>query len=87
MPRIGYQIGKAAVSSKELEPRSHPSECVAALSYDFEREQAICHFEKRGSYVYLGVEPDVFAEWNNASSRGTYFNLYIRGRYDYERIS
>jgi hypothetical protein len=84
---IGYQIGKATVRSGELEPLSHPSDCVASLSYDFDREQVTCHFHKRGSYTYFNVEPQTFAEWNNAGSRGTYFNLYIRDRYEFERIS
>jgi hypothetical protein len=87
MPRIGYQIGKAAVGSSELAVREAASECVASLSYDIEREQVNCTFQKRGTYTYFNVSPDVFAEWNNASSRGTYFNLYIRGRYEYDRLS
>lgn len=87
MPRIGYVPGKFGVRSSDLEPKSHPSECVASLSYDIENRQAICHFEKRGSYVYFDVDEGTFAEWNTAGSRGTYFNLYIRGRYEYDKLS
>ncbi len=87
MARIGYAIGKGTVSSKQLEPKQADSDCVASLSYDPENEQVICHFHKRGSYTYFNVSPQVFAEWNEAGSRGTYFNLYIRDTYQYERIS
>ncbi len=85
-PKIGYRIGKQNVPSGSLAPKSHDSECVASLSYDVENQQATCHFHERGSYVYFDIEPDVFMEWNNAGSRGQYLNLYIKGKYSYEKI-
>ena len=85
--RIGYKIGKQVVPSDQLNPRDWESECVAALEYEPERQEVTCHFHKRGSYVYFGVEPDVYMEWNNAGSRGIYFNLYIKDRYAYDRLS
>lgn len=85
--KIGYKIGKATVSSRELAPRQHDSECVQSLDYDPERQQMTVNFQKRGSYAYFDVPPDVYSEFNNASMRGTYFNLYVRDRYEFERIS
>jgi KTSC domain len=85
--RIGYKIGGQTVKSHDLNPKDWLSECVEALEYDMERQQLTVHFEKRGSYVYFDVTPDVYAEFNNAGSRGQYFNMYIRGRYEYERLS
>lgn len=86
--RLGvYSPGKSRVSSKEIASRPWESECVASLEYDAERLQATCHFHKRGSYTYFDVDPGTFAEWNQAGSRGTYFNMYIRERYEFERIS
>ena len=75
------------IHPEELIPRQHPSECVAELEYDLESQQVICVFHKRGTYMYFDVPPDVFADWNTASSRGTYFNLYIRENYQYERVA
>ena len=87
MARIGYNPEKLRVSSRQLEPRQHESECVRSLSYDPEREQMTVEFHKRGTYTYFGVEPWAFAEFNGAGSRGTYFNLYVRDKYEYERIA
>jgi hypothetical protein len=85
--RIGYKIGKQSVPSNTLNPNDWLSECVDVLEYDNERQQLTVHFVMRGSYVYFDVEPDVYMEFNNAGSRGQYFNLYIKGRYSYERLS
>lgn len=87
MPRIGYAPGKLRVSSKELAPKDWESECVASLKYDEERQVATCQFHKRGTYDYFDMDPGTFAEWNQAGSRGTYFNLYVRGRYEYDKIA
>jgi len=76
------------VGSKQLTPRAHESDCVASLEYDPERFQMTVNFNKRGSYVYFDVEPFLYAEFNEAASRGTYFNLYVRPFYtNFERIS
>ena len=86
--RIGYGIGKAKVGSRELEPKAWESECVSSLEYDFDTFQMTVHFNKRGTYVFYDIEPQIYAEFNNAASRGTFFNLYIRPFFtNYERIS
>lgn len=85
--RIGYNPQNRIISSKEISPREWESECVADLSYDPEREEMTIVFQKRGTYAYFDVPIWVYAEFNNAGSRGTYFNSYIRGNYSYERVS
>lgn len=75
------------VASKQLQHRSHGSTAIANLEYDEESQEVTCEFQERGTYTYFDVPPDEFANWNTANSRGTYFNLYIRGIYSYERIS
>jgi hypothetical protein len=86
MAKLGYRIGRQIVGSHELLSREHGSECVASLDYDIERQAVTCEFVKRGTYVYFDVEPEVYAEWNMAGSRGIYFNLYVKDRYSYDRI-
>ena len=85
--KLGYKIGGSRVGSNELTPRHHESDAIASLEYDIERQVVTCTFHQRGSYNYFDVGPQVFAEWNAAGSRGTYFNLYIRERYEYDRLS
>ena len=62
------------------------STCVAHADYDALAQELIIHFVKRGTYVYSGVDPDEAEGLINATSQGTYFNLYIRDRYPFERI-
>jgi hypothetical protein len=85
--RIGYKIGKATVSSRQIEHKKWDSTCVADLQYDPETETCTCEFAERGTYEYANMPPDVFAEWNNSGSRGTYFNLYIRSQFESQRIA
>ena len=81
-----FATGKRVVGSKELIPREHESTAIASLNYDIEHAQMTIEFQERGTYTYFDVEPDTFQEFNAAGMRGTYFNLYIRGKYEYERI-
>jgi hypothetical protein len=74
------------IKPRELQQIEQGSEAIARLDYDVNAERVTCEFVKRGTYEYYNVSPQEFAAWNTAGSRGTYFNLYIRGRYDYERI-
>ena len=82
-----YRYRQLAIGSKSLEPKDVDSECVASLSYDPEREQMTVEFQERGTYTYFDVDVNTYSEFNNAGSRGTYFNMYVRDRFEYERIS
>lgn len=63
------------------------SACVADISYDPESQDMTVEFQQRGSYVYHDVPLDVYVDFQSAGSQGTYFNLYIRLKFSYERIS
>jgi hypothetical protein len=63
------------------------STCVADVTYDLETESLTIEFQKRGTYKYSDVPLQDFLDFQSAASRGTYFNLYIRTAYAYERIS
>lgn len=66
------------------------SRCVASLDFELtdesERGDLTINFVHRGSYVYHNVPLDVYVDLAGAGSQGTYFNLYIRDNYEYERI-
>ena len=84
--RVGQHTGIFPVRIKNLEPQAKESECVESLQYDFEKEILTIVFVKRGTYTYYNFPPAEFENFNLASSRGTYFNLYIRNAgYEYER--
>lgn len=75
------------LSSRQMDPKSWESTCVRSIKYDLEEQQLEIEFMQRGTFVYFDFEPWAFNEFNQAGSRGKYFNLYIRGRYEYERIA
>jgi lysyl-tRNA synthetase class 2 len=62
------------------------STCVANHSYDPETQELTIEFQARGTYRYSEVPLDEAETFAAAGSLGTYFNLYIRDRYPYERI-
>lgn len=63
------------------------SKCVANVDYDLESEMLTIEFQARGTYQYSGVPLDVYVDFSTAGSQGTYFNLYIRNTYSYERVA
>lgn len=62
------------------------STCVASLEYDPETNELIIEFQERGTYKFYDVPPDEADGLRGATSQGTYYNLYIKGRYSYDRI-
>ena len=63
------------------------SACVADISYDPETQDMTVEFQERGTYVYHEVPLGDYVDFQSAGSQGTYFNLYIRPKFSYERIS
>ena len=67
------------------------SRCVKSLDYQLTDESnqgdLIIEFQKRGTYVYHDVPLDLYVDLAGAGSQGSYFNLYIRDNYSYERIA
>ena len=63
------------------------SSCVANITYDAIEAVMTVAFKQRGTYNYFNVSPTEFLDFHGSSSKGTYFNLYIRDRYSYERIA
>jgi hypothetical protein len=63
------------------------SEAIENIDYDVESSDLTVEFKQRGTYVYHGVDLDMYTDFVQASSWGTYFNLYIRNiGLSYERI-
>jgi hypothetical protein len=64
------------------------SEAIANIDYDVESSDLTVEFQKRGTYVYHGVDLDTYTDFAQASSWGTYFNMYIRNiGLSYERVA
>jgi hypothetical protein len=96
------QLSKITQDEKDLANRSltisrlisskrkfhiNESRCVANVDYEPETQVLTIEFQQRGTYVYRDVPLDVFVDFADSGSQGRYFNLYIREKYSYERVS
>jgi len=61
------------------------STALSAVDYDEERRTLRVSFVKGGTWTYFGVPPQVASGLRNALSKGTFFNIAIRGQYAYSR--
>ncbi len=66
--------------------RNMPSSIVDHIHYDRGSERLTVTFVTGGIYEYVDVPPEVAASFQSAHSKGTFFNGYIRDRYDFREI-
>lgn len=62
------------------------STTLATVAYDDAQELLQLQFRSRAVYQYYGVPATVHEALLRAPSKGSYFNLAIRGRFPYCRI-
>ncbi len=92
MPRASRQFAAPAIRRKlkEFTPHNMESLCVASTEWiptDELSGELTINFQQRGTYKYFNFPVDEWLLFNNAASRGEYFNLYILDKgYSYERI-
>lgn len=75
--------------------RQVESQCVESFDYDLPSQTLTITFPGssfgahggRGVYRYTSFPLDEFVLFEGSSSKGTYFNLYIKDRYPTERIA
>lgn len=63
------------------------SSTLAAVGYEAGRKLLELEFSSRVVYHCFGVPGAVHQSLLNASSKGTFFNRSIRGRFPYRRVS
>jgi len=63
------------------------STTLATVAYDEARNLLQLEFCSHAIYQYLGVPSIVHQALLGASSKGSYFNRVIRGRFPYQRVS
>jgi len=59
------------------------SSTIAAIGYDARRHELHVRFHGIGLYVYQEVAADLFDEFLDSSSKGTFFNKHVKGRYEF----
>jgi KTSC domain len=63
------------------------SSTLASASYDPLRSQLHLEFRDGARYTYAAVVPTLFLDLLSASSKGKFFNQYIRSRFSYARLA
>jgi hypothetical protein len=64
-----------------------PSTIIADIEYDPERARLTITFVTGRIYEYVDVPAEVAASFQSAFSKGTFFNGYIRDRYDFRELT
>lgn len=64
-----------------------PSSVIAETHYDRQRERLTVTFVTGRVYEYVDVPAEVAASFQSAFSKGTFFNGYIRDRYDFRELA
>lgn len=63
-----------------------PSSVIKSIRYH-RAEQLLCiRFVSGTLYHYRQVPEDIYAHFRRATSKGRYFNQYIKGKYPFKRI-
>jgi hypothetical protein len=62
-----------------------PSTAIEHMGYDESACELHITFVGGGSYTYYQVPRHVYTAFRAASSKGEYFNLWIKDRYDFRR--
>lgn len=62
------------------------STCTNTVTYNPITRDLTVEFKQRGTYKYGDVPMDVYLDFKNNGSHGTFFNQSVRNNYVYERI-
>ena len=70
-------------------PRMQPvdSSAIARIGYDPKAGEAYVEFHDSNVYAYGGVPLDVFEEFTEAESKGTFLNTAIKPRYMFRKVT
>lgn len=69
-----------------MERQRVASSNIKSVGYDERTMILEVEFHSNEVYQYLGVSEAAFSALIGASSKGTYLNEYIKGRYQYRRV-
>ena len=70
-----------------MKPVAVESTTLTTVAYDADRKLLQLGFRDQAVYRYFDVPIDVHENLLRASSKGSYFNRFIRGRFAHARVS
>jgi KTSC domain len=62
-----------------------PSTVIRSFDYDPRCRELVLVFQSGRRYIYQDVPREIFAGMQAASSKGEFFNAYVRERFDFVR--
>ena len=87
MPQLSSLTLHQLLKFKMFRKDQTESTCVANVEYNPLTREMTIEFVERGTYKYHEVPLDDYVDFETSGSQGKYFNLYIRDKYEYERIA
>lgn len=60
------------------------SSAIARVEYNAFARELLVVFTTGRIYTYFGVSPEVYDQFGRALSKGAFFNLMIRDKYEFE---
>lgn len=69
------------------EGREWTSSLIKHTEYNPDDEQLFIVFQNEQQYVYLGITKEIYNNFCEAESVGSYFGKNIRGKFDYAKIA
>jgi KTSC domain-containing protein len=64
-----------------------PSTVIASMYYNAEIHTLKLFFVSGLIYEYKNVPEEIYNQLKTSGSKGTYFNRYIKGNYQFEKIN
>lgn len=95
--KLNYEPGTRSFPQRKIAPNrigSGNSTCVASLKFDPDEDLATGDLTVefvgppsggQGTYTYHNVPYEEYINFSQAASLGTYFNLYIKDQFSYDR--
>jgi len=62
-----------------------PSTAIEHISYDEAAHELHVKFVGGGTYTYYAVQKSVYEAFRLSSTKGNFFNKFIKDRYDFRR--
>lgn len=64
-----------------------PSTVIRTMTYDEETNTLRIEFVSGMIYDHKHVPPETYQSMKNSGSKGIYFNQYIKGNYEFEKVN
>lgn len=63
------------------------SSAIARIDYRADRKDLIVTFCESGTYAYHGVPRSLFEAFLESDSKGKFYNIFIKERFSFNRLS